>query len=316
MNKIGYISWNGLGDKFVDLAGLSVICNYLKRPAFVDFNRTLYESSISAKRGSSFYDERLFVFPEVTFVKELPDCELLGGIAAGSTFTPPNIYTFFQQKGINLSYKQVADMFLEQIDKIKPTLIISNLIPERLKNAYGIHLRRSDKINKNPGNYSFENSQIDFDTIVRKLKDDLTNVISKEENPSFFCCSEEQEWKEEFCDFIRNTATYLGKSVEIIEVNHDPALDKEYRGFGPVLDLFCLSKCKLIYQGVKYSSFSLAAAMMGERKIINYAKLVSAYNRCLIHFWSSCLIINQEEKKYDLHTRLRLLINSSRIVNL
>jgi hypothetical protein len=56
--------------------------------------------------------------------------------------------------------------------------------------------------------------------------------------------------------------------------------------------MFCLSKCKEILQGVKYSTFSILASLLGNNKLRNYSNNTDSYDVCLIHSWSSSIEIN------------------------
>ena len=57
-----------------------------------------------------------------------------------------------------------------------------------------------------------------------------------------------------------------------------------------VLDLFALSWCKEILQGVKYSTFSMSAAIIGNCKLRNYSHLVNNIN--LVNAWNTVIEIN------------------------
>ena len=59
--------------------------------------------------------------------------------------------------------------------------------------------------------------------------------------------------------------------------------------------MFCLSKCKDILQGVKYSSFSILSSLLGNNKIRNYSNYTNHYNLCLHHAWSSVIEINNNQ---------------------
>jgi hypothetical protein len=55
--------------------------------------------------------------------------------------------------------------------------------------------------------------------------------------------------------------------------------------------MFCLSKCKTILQGVKYSTFSILASILGNEKLNNYSKYLNN-NLTLINNWNSVIEIN------------------------
>jgi len=69
--------------------------------------------------------------------------------------------------------------------------------------------------------------------------------------------------------------------------------------------MFCLSKCKEILQGVKYSTFSILASLLGNHKLRNYAKYTNHYDVCLIHSWSSVIELNNN-KNYDIEFHKRI----------
>jgi hypothetical protein len=59
--------------------------------------------------------------------------------------------------------------------------------------------------------------------------------------------------------------------------------------------MFSLSRCKEILQGVKYSTFSILASLLGTQKIRNYSYHFDNYKWCLIHGWSSVVEINNQK---------------------
>ena len=76
--------------------------------------------------------------------------------------------------------------------------------------------------------------------------------------------------------------------------------------------MFCLSKCKEILQGVKYSTFSILASILGNGKLRNYSNYTNSYNICLIHSWSSVIEINNK-KNTDIENHKKI---SNTITNL
>ncbi len=70
-------------------------------------------------------------------------------------------------------------------------------IPDDLKNCYAVHLRKSDKINTNPGMVpEYEISPADFYELVSSLKRYLRKLVNAGEY-QFFICSEDTSWKNE-----------------------------------------------------------------------------------------------------------------------
>jgi L-rhamnose mutarotase len=76
--------------------------------------------------------------------------------------------------------------------------------------------------------------------------------------------------------------------------------------------MFCLSKCKEILQGVKYSTFSILASLLGNNKIRNYSKYINTDDVCLIHSWSSVIEINNN-KLFDIELHKKITNNTINI---
>jgi hypothetical protein len=302
MDTIGYRAWHGLGDKLIDIVGLSLCCDFLKKRLFVELNAfDVVEEVAYPERGSSIYDERLFDLKDVTLIDKLPDCQLVGMTDTGKSLSPLGLYCFLKD-AFNLSFEDISKLYVQKTRlMIHPSSLIADNIPESLTDAYGIHLRKSDKCKQfvAPEHIFHENTVEDFNIIIKRLKIDIIGLILNENHPSFFICSEDMEWKNEFCRFIIKIAGFCGKKVAIIEPECRSGYE-QYSEYRAVLDMFCLSKCKSIYQGVKYTSFSIIAALIGNRRIFNYAEYATQYDLCLTHLWKSCLNINNQPENYEL----------------
>ena len=186
--------------------------------------------------------------------------------------------------------KKLSQQYSIIAKQIKPSNIIQKDIPDGLCDAYGIHLRKSDKV-KNNAEIEHENTQEEFDTIIFHLLKDIQAIIQTEiEMPSFLLVSEDDGWRSEFQTKLQLISEELNKPINIIEIHYDE--NNILEGYKSVLDMFCLSKCKQIFQGVKYSTFSMASALIGDVPIINYAHLLDSYNVNWLHAWSSALNIN------------------------
>jgi hypothetical protein len=161
------------------------------------------------------------------------------------------------------------------------------------------------------GDMRHENSISEFKIIIKKLLDDVKNIIISEEEPTFLIVSEDNNWKLD----IQNIITYISKNnnkqIKIIDINYDN--NDNYSNYNSVLDMFCLSKCKEILQGVKYSTFSILASLLGNNKIRNYSKYTDSYDICLIHSWSSVLEINNNNKNFDIEHHKKNTIDEKNI---
>lgn len=299
MNSDAYISLvNGLGDKCLDLIGFYVICKYLGYNPNVQLN---YGDKIFAW-GSSKYDPELFNFSDITLVSDkLVICKkiiianviikkypylYINSTSPSASLCPYKVYEFLKTFLPEITFEEISNKYKQYIKEIiKPSKIILEKIPNNIENAYGIHLRKTDKITSNTNTLTFENTKNEFDIITNKLLDNVKEICIKEESPSFFLASEDIKWKNEITNIIKKN-----KNASIIEVDYSNTLN--HNNYSSVLDMFCLSKCKTILQGVKYSTFSILASLLGNGKLINYSHYLNNNEKCLIHLWSSVVEIN------------------------
>ena len=276
---------NGLGDKSLDILGSAVICKYLKCSLKVKMDDSTYWGK---------YDKALFNYSGFEISEESCDYYIKQEFPSTS-LCPYKLYEFLKNHFPDITYKQVSDDFLKTAKEIiKPSDIIKSRYPEGIEKAYGIHLRKSDKVSNMIIHDGHMTTIPDFDDMLFGLLEDINKIIQSEENPSFFICSEDKEWAESIKATVKGLTS---KPIKFIEPDYT---NKEnYANFVSVLDMFCLSRCKRIYQGVRYTTFSLLAALLGNNKIINYSHLLTNYNICLIHNWISVLHINDDPKNYD-----------------
>jgi len=128
---------------------------------------------------------------------------------------------------------------------------------------------------------------------MNSLLNDVKNIIITEEDPIFLIVSEDNNWKIHIQNIIINISNNLNKKIKILDIDYSN--ENNYYNYNSVLDMFCLSKCKEILQGVKYSTFSILASLLGNNKIRNYSNYINSYNVCLIHSWSSVVEINNSK---------------------
>lgn len=290
-NNVSIILKNGLGDKLLDLIGFFVLCKYLNyKPNVTFFNNANYAW------GSANYDIRLFNFNEITISND--NCKFyVKSYNPSVSLCPYKVYEFIKQFINEITFEQISNDFVKYSKKIiNPSENILSKIPNDIERAYGIHLRKSDKVS-NSCDIRHENSINEFYLITNKLLEDVNKIIINEEEPIFLIVSEDNNWKKEIHDIIIDISNKNNKLIKILHIDYDNK--NNYCNYNSVLDMFCLSKCKEILQGVKYSTFSIVASLLGNNKIRNYAKYSSSYDVCLIHAWSSVIEINNN-KNFDI----------------
>ena len=290
MNNVTIELFNGLGDKLLDLIGFYVICKYLNYNPYVSF-----VNHFQFAWGSNHYDIRLFNFNDITITDSNNNntCDFyVKSINPSASLCPYKVYEFTKPFLPELTFEQVSQDFIKYSKIIiQPSEIILSKIPNNIEKAYGIHLRKTDKVSV-AMDRRHENTIDEFVIISNKLLEDVTNIIlsDEEEEPTFLIVSEDDIWKKEVCDKIINISNNNNKIIKIIDMDY--ANENNYSNYNAVLDMFCLSKCKEILQGVKYSTFSILASLLGNNKIRNYSRYTDTYNICLIHAWSSVIEVN------------------------
>ena len=296
MNRASINLINGLGDKFLDLIGFYVICKYMHYSPHIQFS-----NNGNYAWGTNDYDLRLFNFNGIQISTLSSSCEYhVNAPNPSSSLCPYKVYKFLKQYAphTSVSFEQISEDFItcsKQV--IQPSEIITSKLPNNIQNAYGIHLRKSDKLRTDGnGDIRHENTGSEFEIITQKLIDDVTSIITNEaEIASFVIVSEDNDWKLEISNIILDIAKNKNTTVHIVNIDYTNTTENEYSNFKSVLDMFCLSKCKEVLQGVKYSTFSILASLLGSGKLRNYSNHTSTYDICLIHSWSSVIEINNKK---------------------
>ena len=293
--RIGLV--NGLGDKLLDLVGFSILCRYLNYKPHVQFL-----NNGKQPWGTPAYDIQLFDFSDDLVVlnstsESISTAFYVNSYNPSSSLCPYKVYQFINQFIPDTTFEQISNDFVtysKQIIMPSSQAILSKM-PIDVEKAYGIHLRKSDKVS-DTCDIRHENLTSEFNIIVNKLLEDVTNIILTDPEPIFLVVSEDDEWKQEICKIIVTMSEKNNKPIKILDVDYSNK--NNYFNYSSVIDMFCLSKCKEILQGVKYSSFSIVASLLGNNKIRNYAKYCNSYDVCLIHSWSSAIEINGS-KNFD-----------------
>lgn len=289
MNKVTIRLHNGLGDKLLDMVGFYVICKRLNYIPNVTF-----ETNTHFMWGTNNYDLRLFDFSGVSLLSE--PCEyFIVSPNPSASLCPYKVYKFIQKIIPEISFEEISKDFIAfSKEIIKPSELIRKNIPNGIENAYGIHLRISDKV-KNDGASNHENTLSEFYKITEKMLTDIEHIIISEKEPTFLVVSEDAFWKEKISRIILKISIQKNKKIHFLKMNYQ---NDHYDNYTSVLDMFSLSMCKEILQGVKYSTFSILASLLGRQKIRNYSYDLDHYERCLTHGWSSLIEINNNPVTY------------------
>lgn len=310
-NLLQILSYGGLGDRLCDIIGSYIISKYLGLKLNVLFNPVI---GIKHDWGiNNIFDIRLFDFDNIDIIINnnsndyKNDCKYkikIGNASASSS--PYNIYKFIKNFKKDISFEEIINIYCSYAREIiKPSKIIENNIPDNLNNSYGIHLRKTDKVNNKNHDMRHLSTIEEFTIMSNALFNDICKIILNESNPSFLITSDENSWKEYFKNELLIFAKNNNKTINFINVNYDNS--NTYDNYNAILDLFCLSKCKKIFQDVKYSTFSIVASIIGNNEIINYSHLSEVHKYSLIHLYHPVININNN-KNYNIDYINEILI--------
>ena len=297
------LSYNGLGDRLCDIIGSYIISKYLGLKLNIFFNPVI---GIKHDWGiNNIFDIRLFDFDNNDIIINnnendyKNDCKYKIKIGnASSSSSPYNIYKFINNFIKDITFEDIINNYCKYAkDIIKPSKIIENNIPDNLNNSYGIHLRKTDKVNNKNHDMRHLSTIEEFNIMSNTLFSDICKIILNESNPSFLITSDENSWKEYFKNELLTFAKNNNKTINFINVNYDNS--NTYDNYNAILDFFCLSKCKKIFQDVKYSTFSIVASIIGNNEIINYSYLSEVHKYCLTHLYHPVININNN-KNYNI----------------
>lgn len=276
---------SGMGDKLFDLIGFIVLCKYINRQPIVEWCEK-YEVQ---PWGIAQFDKRLFDFG-INLVQDIPDdYERVISTNTCVSISIPKLYEFLKTRyNIVLEYPDLINTFTTTFKKhIVPSNITLKYIPHGIEKCIGVHLRKSDKIRED-ADTRHEMKLSEYEELMKHLRSYVTKLIKdcKEKEISFFVCSEDYAHKRDFQAFIKTTCDKYNIVCSFVEPSIPTAVHGEYINIAAVVDMFSLSKCKCILQGIKYSTFSMIASIIGNVSLHNFAV---HDNRSLIHIWKPCL---------------------------
>jgi len=324
---------NGIGDKLLDIIGLSTYsfitnknCKFILNDFIKDYNfgmknyydikffnfnniivnNTYINNNDQILLVSSKFNKKSKRYNSIELENKADDYVIPDAILNNEknieyyyhsiSYSPVNIYKNLKE----FSLEDISNIYSRIAENIQPSNYIESLIPNELNNSYGVHLRRTDKIKsnteydikKNAYFHIWSNSIDEYNYIINKTKEYILNIIEKNNNESFFVCSEDKEYKLYFQDWI------IKNGGNIIIINEDLLNNnEENEQILPILEMFCLSRCKEIIQGVKYSSYSITAALIGKhKKITNFLDIDDNFT----NIFKSVLNINNSKINLEL----------------
>lgn len=299
---------NGIGDRLLDVIGFSVLCSAIGILGHINWSTHDH----GFKWGSAIYDLRLFDFSKLTYTQVIPavsgtsTVDDNNGIIevknhnACMTLSPYNVWRNLCEKaGHTIPYEEVLTAYIYVASRIHPSSVISPFIPHHISDYTAVHLRRTDKVSQcaNPVHETFPDQ---YNIIIDKLVARIENDIKTSEDPcKYFILSDDPEYKQQFTQSIRDIAAAAGKTVHIHLTQPEDLPEHiriDYTGAYDLYEFFTLTKCKQIYQGIKYSTFSLLAALMTQKPLINFHQHEDGW---LLYAWQACLDVTIDKDHKD-----------------
>lgn len=152
--------------------------------------------------------------------------------------------------GANTPPVEQVDTFRNVAKRIKPTQDVENVIPNEKYTA--IHIRAKDKIVDDSNNDPIMTSQ----SQLKQFKEKCLEYVKNHPDKMYFVCSDDEEMKKQFMQ-------ECGTDIKFINVEYGN-LDRA------IVDFFVMSKSELVIQCTKYSTFSIAASIVGGIPLLNF----------------------------------------------
>jgi len=274
---------SGFGDRIVDLwAALTVAkINYPNTVLYVtwpegqDYTNSSrdYQTDLFSLNACEFIDAPPTDIAEVNYnfsndyLNETAIANVSSGVQlilrAGAIWgnnSPDRLYHDRQFYGFEptLGANQIADVYAQVAQATRPCTDIQAMIPNDIGQRIGIHIRRTDKIVTNER--SIDMSVATWQSIEEKALRCIDQCILQ--NQKMFICSDDTAYKTQLLERI---AAQGGDAVTIAPIHPN----EKRHGFDALTDFFALSQCASILQMTKYSTFSIAAAILGAAPIAN-----------------------------------------------
>jgi hypothetical protein len=218
----------------------------------------------------------------------------------------------------------ITGKWLQNLRKIQLNPIVSYLVPAEIEGSIGIHLRRSDKL-RNDGALSWNDMDVQhYDEMMQAMMTKVVELIKDHDQHavgelSFYICSEDQPFKEGFKTWLLEMAANMGKQehVKVRTINKDDIptdILSDYCNIYDVVEWCALTRCKMILQGINYSTFSMCASMWANIPLHNFTDPTMCSDKWLTHLWKPCLKLVHCDKANNHVVNYKKLSQYDRIV--
>jgi len=172
---------------------------------------------------------------------------------------PDRIHADLQHYGVptSVSAAAVADVYRRVARGTQPSAAISSVLPADLGERVGLHIRRTDKLMAVERDIG-----MDPDSWRRIEARGLAHIDAcVADGVRMFICSDDPAYRSELLAQIRRRG---GDAIAL-----DVAPDSRPDGFDALADFFALSRCREVVMMTKYSTFAVAAALIGATTLVH-----------------------------------------------
>lgn len=177
----------------------------------------------------------------------------------------------------NIGFDQFVTSYRKAAKSTKPAEPIARALPDDLQKRVGVHVRLTDKV------VADENETEMTKDTWRSIEAAGMCYIDRciEKNEGFFVCSDDPEYRGRLVKEIRQ------RGGDVIDIDYQKA-PTGLRGCEAIVDFFALTRCARILKMTKYSTFSIAAAIAGNKQLIHLAD-AAGKGRNRLDIWRSTL---------------------------
>ena len=258
--------YTGFGDKILDLIGLAVVqriwCDRYPTAFLVMCNGEAH--------WWGEYAPNLVTHRRVQMITNSDDIAGPYSVVAGSCGCSVHPLKISELTGAPSA--ATFDMYKEEAGFVSPSDMVGASIPSDLRNCIGVHLRRGDKVNSSDTRLCTSNEELH--EIMQSLKAHVAGLGTKDQ--AFFVCSDDATARADMQAWLVEQGGLIRVAGEMPDVKGLPA----------VVDFFSLSRCRMILQGIGYSTFSLAASVVGGVPLHNYWQRARWDEKCFLRWWA------------------------------
>ena len=168
-----------------------------------------------------------------------------------------------QRAAYGLDHRGAADfaeMYAAVMRSLQPGQSVERALPDDLGGRVGVHARLTDKISGRVND--FEMTAESWARIEARTLAEIDQMVTS--GHRFFVCADDTAYRDRLAEDLR------AKGADVITA----PIVQGAPGFPDLLDFFALSRCSQIVQLTKYSTFSIAAALVGSAALRNFSREV------------------------------------------